>query len=300
MSFSTKVEEISPTMAHEYLAKSIGNRNLRTTYITALSVAMDLGKWNAEASEIVFDETGALIDGHHRLHAIIMCGKPIRILVKRGVDKAARGVIDTGPTRSVADLFKMFRPTQINVTRRRAALSTCVSLVAPARGQPPSIRTLDSFDAWSRVFAPGLEAIVSLTKGPGGGMNIGPVVGAFVFAHKTAPEKVEKFFVRTVEGLELKRNEPATTLRNLVFSTHGRNTGGERLKMSRKTLGAIRAHLRGIAWGKAQDGQEPLEFFREAYDTAMVKKMVDMWALDSTIFEVSPSAPTSTKLTSVG
>lgn len=283
MSFNVKHEEITPSTAHSYLAKSVGNRHLNADYVLSLAVAMETGKWDAEASEIVFDETGALVDGHHRLHAIIAYDKSVTMLVKRGVSKSARAVIDTGRTRTINDLFTMFRPDAGYANQRRSTLVSCVSLLAEGR-RPPAIRTLDAFDAWGRVFAPGIETMIGLfgpTSKSAGGFRIGPVMGAFAFAHKTSPKKVEAFAVRVIEGLGLERNEPAATLRNLLMSERApRGRGGDRTRLSRKVLGAIYADLKGVQWGKAQDARGPLDHFRKAYDADKIDRMMNLWTPD--------------------
>lgn len=284
MSFNVKHEEITPSTAQSYLSKSIGNRRLNSDYVLSLAVAMETGKWNAEASEVVFDETGALIDGHHRLHAIVAYEKPVTMLVKRGVSKTARSVIDTGRTRSIADLFTMFRPDSPYINQRRATIVSCVALVSAGEKNPPAIRTLDSFDAWSRVFSPGVDAIIEIVgpmSGAPKGFRTGPVLGAFAFAHKTSPKKVEAFLLRSIEGLGLERNEPATTLRSLMVRGGGRQSGGDRIRVSRKVLGGIYSSLKGQSWTKAQDGRMALDFFRKAYDEKQMDKMVDLWALDA-------------------
>lgn len=48
-----------------------------------------------------------LLDGQHRLEAIVRAGKPVMILVVRGLDPDTQATIDTGRKRSGADWFKI-------------------------------------------------------------------------------------------------------------------------------------------------------------------------------------------------
>lgn len=279
MAFSVKHEEISPQTAHEYLSKSVGNRKLNTDYVLSLAVAMEQDKWDDSASEIVFDEAGALIDGHHRLHAIVAFDRPVRMLVKRGVSKAARGLIDTGRTRGIADLMTMFRPGSDYVTTRRAALTTCVSLLVGGR-RPPAIRTLDHYDTWMRNFRDGIDATVKLIVDMGArpAFRVGPVLGAFAFAHKLNPSKVEKFITRTIDGVGLTRGEPAYTLRDLLLSGQPTNRAGvERLRLARKVLNVVYADLKNSPLSKVQDGEKGLIHFRTAYDGKAIERLTQLW-----------------------
>lgn len=280
MSFSCKIEEVTPALAHEYLSKQLGQRKLNNDYVLSLAVSMEKGEFLAEASEIVFDESGYCIDGQHRLHAIILFNKPVRILVKRGVPKDARGIIDTGRTRSMRDMFTMFRPDEKYVDQRKAALTTCVNLLVA--GNPPQLKTFDTFDAWMKHFKDGIDAIINISAEGGSQsrhMRLGPVAGAFAFAHKLNPTKVETFALKMRDGLGLTANEPARTLRQLVMATSLRrgSRGGDRMNLAKKVLQGIHAELRNRPYGKAQVGTEGLEFFRAAYDTRAIEKLVNLW-----------------------
>lgn len=279
---TVKHEEISPLQAHAYLAKSVGNRTLNHDYVLSLAVAMESGKWDESASEIVFDEAGALIDGHHRLNAVVTHGGIVRMLVKRGVSKAARGLIDTGRTRNIRDLMMMFRSGETYVNQRKASLTVAVGLLMGG-GRPPAIRTLDAYDAWMRQFSEGIEAIVALGALNGRSpLRLGPVSGAFAFAHKMNPKKVEAFIVKVGDGVGLEMKEPAHTLRSLIFkpgSAKG-HRGADRYELSRKVLSALHADIRGLPYRTAQAGRDGLEYFRTAYDTKTIKQMVELWTHD--------------------
>lgn len=54
---------------------------------------------------IAFDITGRLIDGQHRLHAIILAGVPIQISVTRGCSASSFSILDRGSSRSASDIL---------------------------------------------------------------------------------------------------------------------------------------------------------------------------------------------------
>lgn len=292
MTVTFRHEDISPALAHTYLGQTAGNRPLETKpaldHVLSLAVAMEQGKWDESASELVFDCQGKLIDGHHRLHAVVKYGGTVRMLVKRGVSLATRGLLDTNRVRTIRDMHVMFRGGVEYLSQRKASLITCIGLVVP--GRPPNIRTLDAYDSWMRQFKEGIDAAVNIgrvyVRDGSPGIQTGPVSGAFAFAHKTNPRKVEAFMARVRDGVDLQRDEPAYTLRGLVNAPtrsglKKNNGGSDRRALARKVLGAIYADLRGTRYGRAQAGEEAQNYFRTAYDTKAIDRLVSLWTHDA-------------------
>jgi DNA modification methylase len=103
---SMKIEEanITPKMAQEWLAKANNdNRQLRAGVAEAYASDMRLGRWRMTHQAIAFDKDGNLIDGQHRLWAIVEYGKPVKMMVAHGVDPESRVVVDTGLNRKGTD-----------------------------------------------------------------------------------------------------------------------------------------------------------------------------------------------------
>src|SRR5262249_14147726 len=138
-------------------------------FVLSLGVEMEQRRWQPAASDIVFDENGALIDGHHRLSAVVALGKAMQFAVKRGVPAEVRNVIDTGRKRNMGDLLTMYRDVDSG-TGRRAALNVCVDLlvgIGRDRHKKPLINSLPVFDAWMRPFQEGIDWAVRATYGVG-------------------------------------------------------------------------------------------------------------------------------------
>jgi hypothetical protein len=99
----TIVMAITPTMAEEMLATSIGNRNLRKGYVKELTDAITRGEWRLTNQGIGFDVNGNLRDGHHRLTAVVRSKRAIQTNVTFGMPVSAYEVIDCGASRSYSD-----------------------------------------------------------------------------------------------------------------------------------------------------------------------------------------------------
>jgi hypothetical protein len=103
---------ITPAMAKKWLETcNNANRPKRGWWFEAIAAAMLRGEWIATHQGIAFSKNGNLIDGQHRLSAIVKTGISIEMLVVTGVDDAAFGVIDCGIKRSTSDLTGLSRRT---------------------------------------------------------------------------------------------------------------------------------------------------------------------------------------------
>lgn len=100
---TAKVETITPKVAEEFLNHNPHNRSLRQKHIDFLSREMATGNWKV-AEPIIIDWNGNLVDGQHRLWAVINADVTVDMLVVRGVDPEVFSVIDQGLLRSIGDL----------------------------------------------------------------------------------------------------------------------------------------------------------------------------------------------------
>lgn len=101
------VETITPAKAQEYLSKSGGNRNISKPVVASYAASMKAGKWLLNGEAITFDLNGVLLNGHHRLHAVILAGVPIQTFVARGVEHECFSTFDCGRHRTVGQLIGM-------------------------------------------------------------------------------------------------------------------------------------------------------------------------------------------------
>jgi len=111
MKQSSAIETITPRIASSYLELNHNNRPLRKTHIRSLAFDMINGDWQVTHQGIAFDTNGTLIDGQHRLHAIIEAGVPIKMLVTTGCSASSFSILDRGANRKPSDILGW--PTKI-------------------------------------------------------------------------------------------------------------------------------------------------------------------------------------------
>lgn len=104
---TTCVEMITPDQAKAYLECNTNNRGLRKAHVEKIANDIRHGRWVFNGSTIVFNGDGTLLDGQHRLAAIIEAGLAVPITVVRGVSKTAMPTIDANIARTAADAISL-------------------------------------------------------------------------------------------------------------------------------------------------------------------------------------------------
>ena len=110
---------ITPEMAKAMLEKNIRNRNLNARRVTHLANQMRDGRWKFNGDTICINGE-QLIDGQHRLAAIIESGTPIPAILVEGLPSDVFDTKDTGKPRTGADTLSA--KGEINCTLLAGAL----------------------------------------------------------------------------------------------------------------------------------------------------------------------------------
>ena len=123
-----KTEVITPEIAQAFLDNTkIRNRNIKKGRIDAYSKALRQGEWQV-AQPISICRNGNLLDGQHRLTAIVRTGITTKMLVSYNNDPECFKVIDIGASRRHADMMQIlgcdFHPTLVTSALRHYYLYT--------------------------------------------------------------------------------------------------------------------------------------------------------------------------------
>ena len=88
------VEAVGPQEAANFLASSTGNRPVRKKTVNQMSIDMLEGRWLLTHQGIAIAPSGRLLDGQHRMLAVVKAGVPIPMTVARDVSPEAFAVMD--------------------------------------------------------------------------------------------------------------------------------------------------------------------------------------------------------------
>lgn len=104
---TVEILDVSPAIAESWLAKNPNNRNIRKAVIEGYARDMVSGDWLLDGETIKFDTAGRLIDGRHRLSAVLAADVEVPMIVVRGVDPSVMDTVDAGAKRTYADALKI-------------------------------------------------------------------------------------------------------------------------------------------------------------------------------------------------
>lgn len=105
-----KIELISvtPDLAAQWLATNTeNNRRISKTTVNRYAQDMIRDQWLITGEALKFDTTGRLIDGQHRLSAVVASKKTVQMYIIRDLPEETILVIDTGKSRSAGDALKI-------------------------------------------------------------------------------------------------------------------------------------------------------------------------------------------------
>jgi len=107
-----RFELITPSDALQILeTQNIKNRRLKIWRCESLAAAMRRGEWVTTHQGISFTKSGRLLDGQHRLRAVVLSKISVWMLVVRGLSDDAFKVIDVGSKRSIEDTTGLSKKT---------------------------------------------------------------------------------------------------------------------------------------------------------------------------------------------
>ena len=100
-----KIITVTPETAMELIGANYKNqRNVKDTNVSKLAQVMKRGEWNPYVGDLVrMTRDGILVDGQHRMLAVIESGVTCRFLFAGNFDLSDFPHIDTGVSRSAAD-----------------------------------------------------------------------------------------------------------------------------------------------------------------------------------------------------
>lgn len=120
--------KVTPALAAKWLESNNDNRKQRGKYVRDIAAAMRRGEWQTTHQGIAFAKCGKLLDGQHRLEAIVKAEVELDMLVITGLTSETFSVIDVGTKRSMTDVT--------NLSTRTAEVCNFLCKVVGGGSQP--------------------------------------------------------------------------------------------------------------------------------------------------------------------
>ena len=135
------VEYITPEQATYMLKHNPNNRKLQKSRVEKMALFMERGAWQNNGSSIVMNGE-VLLDGQHRLSAVVMSGMTIPFVVVRDVEKTAFSSIDTGRSRTLADALHVKGNRNANAVAAALNFYRNMRQAAVPRPNPKSVEPM--------------------------------------------------------------------------------------------------------------------------------------------------------------
>lgn len=250
-----EVLEVDPDMARAWMESMAPNRKVSRVNLENLMKAMEQGRWHTDGSPIKFDREGHLIDGQHRLLAVINTGKSQTFMVVFGVERASMTTLDTGKTRSRGDVLAIHDPNLVDVNSVAAAATIMFRWDSGIRGNNlrnayvSNDEVVTYYDKNKDEIVEGTRQGRRLMRHIGAGSGQSFALCYYLFTNIDA-EDAEFFWDRLVDGQGLEIGNPIYALRELLAREARNPETRERMRADVSVALTIKA------WNAYRRGEE--------------------------------------------
>jgi hydrogenase maturation factor len=277
---------VTPDIASCWLTNNVRNRALSRDVVIGYAREMLAGQWVTTHQGVAFNDRDELIDGQHRLEAIIVSGCTIKMMATFGLPSKIQGkemttmdAVDRGKARSVASQLAI----QHGIKDSTVIAGMCANLAGlcfKERLKRPSVgQALEVYRAFERSIL-----WVATHRARVQGLRAVGVLTAFAFAHAVIPDLVEPRFIELMTGKGLAKDSPLSKLREFLLGdeaalfTRGMDRG-----LAELVLNAIQMQLDGKPAAKLHTSPAGADHFRDMQQ-ARAKKIAKLFELptDST------------------
>lgn len=102
-----QIIDITPQMAADILKSNESNRPFSKSLAKKYAKQMSKGEWYVTGQGISLASDGQVLDGQHRLQAVIEYNSPVKMMIAHNCDKESFTVLDTGRGRNATDVLKI-------------------------------------------------------------------------------------------------------------------------------------------------------------------------------------------------
>lgn len=210
------VEEIDPKTAAQMLERNTHNRMIRQRHVDAMARDMENNQWRMNGEAIKIAKDGTILDGQHRLLAVVQSGVTITTAVVVNLDPEDQDVMDSGRTRTFADILRLRGETY---SHEKAALVRKIIMweQQSLRSNTLEITRQEMLDVFLSEREEIEEAVVMAVR-CANSMNAPRSVMSLVayLLYQVDPEDADFFLSRAADGQDLVEGNPIYALRRAL------------------------------------------------------------------------------------
>jgi hypothetical protein len=218
----TQLRNITPAIAEELLKLNHSNRPLKQKSINHYAKEMKSGNWRSTGEGIKVSKNNRLLDGQHRLHAVVKSGVTVEMLVISDLEDDIFNVLDTGVVRTAGDVLAINgvkHPTLSSAIAKfiiQYEKGKYGSLQSGAKDNKPTNKEIEFFVSENPLVSEIAEVVMKeyhrfrlLPPSMVGGMY-------FVF-NKINVTDTEFFFEKLIHGIDLSLTCPIKKFRDRLI-----------------------------------------------------------------------------------
>lgn len=270
----TELIQVTPDLAAKWLelppaklgdGTSIIQRTVAQHWVDEIAGWIERGEWVTTPEGLIFANTGALLDGQHRLWAVVQTGATVPMRAWFNIDPEVFAVLNQGRRRTNAHVLQTAGETNTFILSSAAKLLHCY--LGRIEGVP-ELSTWKTWSSWHQtpqqmrtLLGPSIEGnpfsghgALRDSVGPGGAMVGGAVHGvraAGVVAHYLITstwddqDAVNSYVEGLRTGLDLTKGAPAHTVREWLIRNKPVRGSSKRDQQLLVILRGWRSHVKG-------------------------------------------------------
>lgn len=213
---SASFQVVTPEIAQKWLeVHNYGNRAISERVVEKYARAMASGQWVQDGNSIAFDINGHLVNGQHRLSAIVASGVSVSLLIVRGVPVESFATTDTGAPRTGANVVTIAGKLNANLLTATTRMLLSLRDRAFFRQSFPSYSPMELLHAINAV--PQIEHFVQLVPGRFNALRkLLPqttIAVSLLITFELNPAMAETFWNAFATGIGLNDGSPVAALR---------------------------------------------------------------------------------------
>lgn len=238
ITMESKLMIVTPEMAQRWLSVESKNRHVSNSRVDQLRRDIVDGKWVANGDTIKIGDYGEVIDGQHRLRAVIASGIAIKTLVVFGLSHSeVFGLCDQHRKRTLADHMSVLGEKRVNTlaSTTQACYYWDTFQTFDPNGRDQAHRILEYFESHADEMRAGAE-YASQTRKQQAAIGLpGSIVGtSYVLFGRLDSDDRDTFLDAVLHGAELSQGHSALLLRNRILENRRKFT-----KLRKKAMFAL-------------------------------------------------------------
>lgn len=252
---------VTPEMAMQLLEHNKTNRPVSTPHVHRIAAQIIAGKWRFNGDTIKVAKDGDVLDGQHRLWAVVEAKKPIDTIIIYGIERDAFATVDTlRKPRSGADILSL-----CGVEINKGAVSTALQWLiryyrkALLDYKSPSNRIensdIENTFAENRGIIRAVDRVAKLK----GLYNRGILAFLYYIIYNRNPDLAERMICTLENPAGVSVNDPFFKLRLYFLNNGGRKDAIVAIAMAIKAanLAYLNKQTQNLSWkNQGKSGEE--------------------------------------------